>query len=213
VRRLEQSEVTPELTTAARWVLRKFVFDSAAFGAEIDTGIVLPSGEAVIARLERHYHPPGGSMKPWGYHRGVSLFARPALLAEAPIPGGFQLGARSRSNLKGVHPDLVLVVETAIDITDIDFAVIEGVRTIERQRELVAKGASRTLDSRHLTGHAVDCAPWVGGKISWEWPHYHQLAAAIKRAADSVHVNVEWGGDWAAFKDGPHWQLPRSKYP
>ncbi len=122
------------------------------------------------------------------------------------------LGLRSRKNLIGVHPDLVRVVKRAIEITDIDFTVIEGRRTLARQKRLVAKGASKTMRSRHLTGHAVDIAPYVDGRIRWDWPLYYPLAEAIKRAAADVGVPVEWGGDWK-WKDGPHWQLPRDGYP
>jgi peptidoglycan L-alanyl-D-glutamate endopeptidase CwlK len=128
-------------------------------------------------------------------------------------PGVFKLGTRSRACLVGVHPDLVYVVELAIEITAVDFTVLEGVRTVERQRSLFASGASRTLDSRHLTGHAVDLAPWIRGSVSWEWTDYHRLAPSVKRAAAEVGIPVEWGGDWKSFPDGPHWQLPRSAYP
>jgi len=125
----------------------------------------------------------------------------------------FVLGARSKARLVGVHPDLVKVVERAIQITPIDFTVLEGVRTLATQRKYVANGASRTLRSRHLTGHAVDLAPLVSGKVSWHWPHYHILAPAMKQAAAELRIPIEWGGDWRSFKDGPHWQLPWKSYP
>lgn len=124
-----------------------------------------------------------------------------------------KLNRRSLKNLEGVHKDLVAVIERAAAITKIEFMVIEGLRTIDRQRQLVASGASRTMNSRHLTGHAVDVVPLVEGKIRWDWPLYHELAVYIKAAADDVMVPIEWGGDWVSFKDGPHWQLPRNKYP
>lgn len=125
----------------------------------------------------------------------------------------YTLSAKSKDLLKGVHPDLVKVINRAIQITDIDFTVLEGLRTLERQKELLKKGATTTLNSRHLTGHAVDIAPFVGGKISWDWPLYHKLAKIVKQAAKDVGVTIEWGGDWKSFKDGPHWQLPFNKYP
>ena len=125
----------------------------------------------------------------------------------------FALGPRSLDRLHGVHPDLVKVVKRAIEITPIDFTVLEGLRTVERQKQLVAQGASKTMKSRHITGHAVDLAPVVGGEVRWDWPLYKQLAVTIKRAAKEVGVTVEWGGDWLRFKDGPHWQLPWKKYP
>ena len=125
----------------------------------------------------------------------------------------FTLGQRSKLRLKGVHPDLVKVVECAIRITTVDFAVLEGLRTPERQKALVEAGASQTLNSRHITGHAVDLGAWVGDEVRWDWPLYHKIAAAMKEAAKQVDVPIEWGGDWRNFKDGPHFQLPRKTYP
>jgi len=125
----------------------------------------------------------------------------------------YSFGSRSLRRLEGIHPDLRKVMDRAIATTDIDFTVLEGMRTMSRQRKLVASGASRTLRSRHLTGHAVDIAPLVDGKVSWDWPIYHRLAPTIKKAAQDVGVKIEWGGDWRSFKDGPHWQLPWRDYP
>lgn len=125
----------------------------------------------------------------------------------------FVLGKTSLARLEGVHPDLVRVVKHAIRITPVDFTVLEGVRTLDRQRTLVAAGASKTMRSRHLTGHAVDLAPLLGGKLSWDWPLYHRLAPAVKAAASAEGVAIEWGGDWKSFRDGPHWQLPWNRYP
>jgi hypothetical protein len=125
----------------------------------------------------------------------------------------FVLSDVSKRRLVGVHPDLVRIVEQAIKLTAQDFRVIEGLRTKERQRYLVDKGASKTMNSRHLTGHAVDLAPIVNGAVSWDWKHFYPIAEAMKQAARIVGVPVEWGGDWEKFRDGPHWQLPRGKYP
>lgn len=125
----------------------------------------------------------------------------------------YKLSARSLSRLQGVHPDLIRVVKRAIEITTIDFTVIEGLRTMERQKELKRTGATTTLRSRHLTGHAVDLAPLVDGKVSWDWPHYYVLEKAVKQAADELGIEIEWGGDWKSFKDGPHWQLSWKAYP
>lgn len=123
----------------------------------------------------------------------------------------FNLGTRSRQNLSGVHPDLVDVVKRAIEITEQDFSVIEGVRHINRQRELVAKGASKTMNSRHLTGHAVDLAPWP---IDWDdLSRFEQVADAMKQASEELDVPVIWGGDWRTFYDGPHFELDRKVYP
>jgi peptidoglycan L-alanyl-D-glutamate endopeptidase CwlK len=123
---------------------------------------------------------------------------------------GYKLGTRSLQNLSGVHPDLVAVVKRAIEITKQDFTVIEGMRDINRQRQLVKSGASTTMNSRHLTGHAVDIAPWP---ISWEWEDFYPIEEAMKLAADELGIDLEWGGDWKSFRDGPHWQLSRGAYP
>ena len=125
----------------------------------------------------------------------------------------YKFSTRSENNLVGVHPDLVRVVRRALLLSTVDFAVIEGLRTESRQKQLVAAGASKTLKSRHLTGHAIDVAPVIGGKISWDWPPYNEIAKAMDTAATLENVPVEWGGRWKTFKDGPHWQLPKKQYP
>jgi peptidoglycan L-alanyl-D-glutamate endopeptidase CwlK len=129
-----------------------------------------------------------------------------------------QLSEKSRIKLSGAHPDLVKVIERAAELADMNFTVLEVLRTTARQRELVRSGASRTMKSRHLAGadgksRAVDIAPMDGGQVSWAWPLYHRLAPIIKQAALEVGVPIEWGGDWRSFKDGPHWQLPWARYP
>ena len=101
----------------------------------------------------------------------------------------YKFSTRSSQKLEGVHPDLVRVMERAIAVTPIDFTVLEGVRTIERQKELFESGASKTMRSRHLTGHAVDVAPYVGG-ISWHWPHYYKLAETIKQVAADLNIPI-----------------------
>lgn len=123
------------------------------------------------------------------------------------------LGARSLARLEGVHPDLVRVVRKAAAMSDMDFTVLEGLRTVERQRQLLANGATKTMNSRHLTGHAVDIAPVIDGKVSWDWPLYHRLAKTVKAAAAAEKVHIQWGGDWRTFKDGPHWELSWKAYP
>lgn len=121
----------------------------------------------------------------------------------------YQLGTRSLQNLSGVHPDLVAVVKKAIETSEQDFTVLEGIRNINRQRELVKTGKSTTMNSRHLTGHAVDLAPWP---ISWEWEGFYPIADAMKQAAEELEVDLKWGGDWKNFPDGPHFELDRKKY-
>lgn len=154
---------------------------------------------------------------------------------------GFQLSKKSLSRLDGVHNDLVVVVHRAIELTEIDFGVAEGLRSLERQQALVDHGDSWTLDSRHLTGHAVDLVAYVGGKPSWNWSHYFKIAEAMKKAAAEEGIPLIWGGLWdkeltgtyrdlevlqaeyiRSFRqwkgrapniDGPHFELPRRKYP
>lgn len=107
----------------------------------------------------------------------------------------YVLSARSLRNLKGVHPELVRVVKHAIDETPIDFVVIEGLRTAKRQQELVASGASQTMNSRHLTGHAVDLAAWVG-EVRWDMGLYYQIAATVQKVSRYTGVPIRWGGCW-----------------
>ena len=102
---------------------------------------------------------------------------------------GFKLGTKSLSNLKGVHPDLVKVVKRAIELTECDFTVTEGLRIKQRQAQLLKEKKTTTMNSRHLTGHAVDLAAWVipegsdKGTVSWDWKYYEQIADAMKKAA------------------------------
>lgn len=119
----------------------------------------------------------------------------------------FKLSQRSIDRLNGVHPDLASVVKLAIERSEIDFMVTEGLRSKERQKELVAAGASKTMNSRHITGHAVDLAAYVNG-IRWDWPLYEKIVKAMKQAAYELNIKIEWGGDWKSFKDGPHFQIP-----
>ena len=124
----------------------------------------------------------------------------------------YVLGTVSKNSLKGVHPDLVKVVEKAITLTEIDFRVTEGLRSKTRQIELVNKGASKTLNSRHITGHAVDVVALIGGSVRWDWPLYDKIAKAFKQSAKELNIPIVWGGDWKTFKDGPHFELDRNIY-
>lgn len=126
------------------------------------------------------------------------------------------LNSASNARLRGVHPDLVRVVRRcAADWKDKEtgFIVTCGLRTLEEQKLLYKKGATRTLKSRHLTGHAVDLAATVTGQVRWDWPLYSKLANAMKAAAKAEKVPITWGGDWVSFKDGPHFELTRKSYP
>lgn len=132
------------------------------------------------------------------------------------------INAASEKRLAKVHPDLVRVVRRcAKDWADkqTGWVITCGLRSVAEQKLMVAKGASKTMRSRHLPGaktglsHAVDLACTINGKLKWDWPLYARLAKAMKAAAVIEKVPVEWGGDWKAFKDGPHFQLPWAKYP
>jgi len=126
------------------------------------------------------------------------------------------LGKTSLARLKGVHADLVHVVKHANQLANekgYDFRVHEGLRTIETQREYVKRGASRTLNSRHLTGHAIDFVPLVGGKDNWKWPAFWPIVECFERAAYELGVEIECGARWKSFPDGAHVELSRKVYP
>ena len=123
-----------------------------------------------------------------------------------------KLNDQSLKKLQGIHPDLRKVVLRAAEHTPIDFIVTEGVRSMRRQRELVESGASQTFNSRHLTGHAIDFAPVIGGEITWKWPPFRAIARNFKEAAQELGIAIAWGGDWRDFKDGPHIELDRRVY-
>ncbi len=154
--------------------------------------------------------------------------------------GQFSLGAASQRELQGVHPDLVAVVRRAIDLTVQDFSVHDGIRSLAEQQQMVARGAAETMDSRHLSGHAVDLVPYVNGKLRWEWPPIYVIADAVRVAARELGTPLRWGGAWdvdftastespedlvaeyyarrrkrglRVFIDGPHFELPKALYP
>ena len=108
----------------------------------------------------------------------------------------FELSARSLGKLENVKPELVAVVKRAITLTEVDFGVICGMRTIEEQEALVAKGASQTMKSKHLDGMAVDLMAYIGGRGSWELNVYDEIADAMKQAAIQEDVGIRWGAAW-----------------
>jgi len=152
----------------------------------------------------------------------------------------YKLSERSLKELTGVHDDLVSVIRRAAELSAQEFAIHDGIRTLEEQKELVRSGASQTLDSRHLTGHAVDFVPVINGKLRWEWDPIYRIADAVRTAAKELEIPLRWGGAWdidftssndhtedlvadysarrkragkKVFLDGPHYELPKAKYP
>ncbi|EKS6733257.1 M15 family metallopeptidase [Enterobacter asburiae] len=125
------------------------------------------------------------------------------------MTNNFKFSPRSENNLKGVKAQLVAVARRALELSSVDFGITEGLRTQERQKQLYAEGKSQTMNSRHLTGEAVDVVAYVGGVTSWDFPLYLQIAEAFKQAAQELKTPIEWGGDWKTLVDGPHFQLKR----
>ena len=150
----------------------------------------------------------------------------------------FKLSKRSQAQLIGVHPDLQRMVEVALTETSIDFGVLEGLRTMARQRQFVESKASKSLNSRHLTGHAVDLGAYIGRELRWDAGLYYPIAHAMAVAASSLKTSIRWGGCWTVIKpstdlnkavynyvarckaagtkpliDLGHFELPRDRYP
>ena len=119
----------------------------------------------------------------------------------------YKLSEKSLSKLDGVNRDLVRVVKRAITISKVDFGISEGVRSAERQQELYDSLASKTLNSKHLTGDAIDLFAYVDGGVTWQWIYYEQIAIAMYTAAMKERVLITWGGSWDSLKDGPHFQI------
>lgn len=108
----------------------------------------------------------------------------------------FVFGSRSMANLARVHPDLQRCADRAIQVTAVDFGVIEGIRTPARQRELMQAGASQTMNSRHLSGHAIDVMAYVGTEGRWDSGLYYEIARAFQVAAKELVIPLRWGGSW-----------------
>lgn len=125
----------------------------------------------------------------------------------------FNFGERSLKNLEGVHPNLVKVMKSAIADSPLDFAIIEGVRTKERQVQLYNEGKSKTLLGRHIEGMAVDLMVYVNGKGTWEFKQYQIVAEHIEKRAKELGIDITWGGRWRSIVDGPHFELNKKTYP
>ncbi len=122
------------------------------------------------------------------------------------------LTERDKKRLAGVHKDLQRLVKHVKKTSDVDFFVGEGRRTTKRQKQLIKQAKSTTMNSRHLTGHAVDLIVRVDGKVTWKLKHYRQLAKDMKKSAKKLGIPITWGGDWKTFKDGVHFQLSWGSY-
>jgi hypothetical protein len=121
------------------------------------------------------------------------------------------LNESSLKRLEGVHEDLVRVAKRASELAEhagLDFAITEGVRSLARQRQLVAAGASATMKSRHMTGDAFDFVPLVNGEPCWKWPAFWPLVEIFEIAAKELGAAIEPGARWKKFPDGPHIQRP-----
>tara|TARA_R100000231_G_scaffold131169_1_gene103096 strand:- start:1599 stop:1973 length:375 start_codon:yes stop_codon:yes gene_type:complete len=121
----------------------------------------------------------------------------------------FKLSKKSLAKLDEVNPDLQKLVRNAIGLSTIDFGISEGMRTKERQKILYDTGKSQTMNSRHLTGHAVDVYAWKDGAVSWEFEDYETINIAFSQASKLTNIPYVWGGSWKSFKDGPHFELKR----
>jgi len=123
----------------------------------------------------------------------------------------FTWSQRSRNALQGIHPKLRVLADRALSLSVVDFMVTCGLRTLDEQAELVRLGASRTMDSKHLHGLAIDVAPIINGRVRWDWPLFHQINCAFLLASDQTNIPYRWGGDWKYFPDGPHFELTIDK--
>lgn len=117
------------------------------------------------------------------------------------------LNRTSLTRLRGVDARLVDVMKAAAKISDMPFQITEGLRTRERQAYLVKTGKSKTMNSYHLRGKAVDVVAMPGGTVSWNLADYRKINAAVQKAAKSAGLKVTWGGTWKTIVDGPHFQL------
>lgn len=123
----------------------------------------------------------------------------------------FKFSASSLKKLEGVHPKLVCIALEAIQLSTVDFKITEGLRTFERQKELVARGASKTMKSKHLNGRAIDVAAIVNGTVNWNNAFYAKIRDAMFEAACNQGVEIVWGGDWKGFVDACHFELGKDE--
>ena len=118
--------------------------------------------------------------------------------------------ARSKRQMKGIHPKLRMIADMALAYSEIDFIITDGKRTLKEQRAYVRSGASKTMKSNHLTGRALDFVAILGNRISWEAKPMRKVAKAFKKASKELGIPIVWGGDWRGSWDKPHIELGRS---
>lgn len=188
--------------------------------------------QAVVQAIAKGVSTPSMEQAVHEQHESDPVIVE-TIVAGAKKSNDFVLSSTSIARLNGVDDRLVRVVKRALELSTQDFAVLEGLRTKEHQRELVRKGASQTMNSNHITGRAVDLVPIVDGKVSWDWRYYYPIAEAMRKAAKELGIQVKWGGSWEvlnttdapttklvenyvatrrkqgrkAFTDGPHFEL------
>jgi peptidoglycan L-alanyl-D-glutamate endopeptidase CwlK len=126
--------------------------------------------------------------------------------------GKYKFSQKSLQKLEGVHDDLRRLMMASIVGSPIDFGITCGLRTVTEQQRLVKEGKSRTMNSRHLTGHAVDVVCYNEGKATWEEKYYTLLAGHILGVAAKLNIPLVWGGSFKGFFDGPHFELNRQFY-
>ena len=115
-----------------------------------------------------------------------------------------EFSERSQQHLSEIHDDLYEVVFLARLMSKVPFEVTDGLRTIEEQRDYFNNGFSTTMNSKHLTGRAVDLVPIP---VRWDREAFEPIAEAMKKASDMLDIPIVWGGDWKTFKDYPHFEL------
>lgn len=119
---------------------------------------------------------------------------------------GRPLPKSSEDKLSGVNYRLADFIRQLSVECAYPFIVTEGLRTKARQRELFKNGATKTLNSRHLVGRAVDIAPIVGGaKVSWEWKDFTPIIECARALAPRFGIELVFGYDWGW--DAPHIEM------
>ena len=124
----------------------------------------------------------------------------------------FKLSERSLGKMEGLHEDLIKVIHEAIKVTPHDFGITEGLRSVSRQKEMVRKGLSKTMASRHLTGKAFDICIYINGKVTWENKYYEEVAQRVLAVSSRLMIPLTWGGSWKDFRDDVHFELDRKHY-